>query len=202
MTFDKRLKVETVFKSKNESPIREQIKTERKRTPNEALTDEQVKKLLDGCTDLTDRTLLVLGFNTGMRVSEITNIEISLIDWEGEFFTVYDKKKRRFRKVYPGKTAMSALKIYINERNIKGPKIFDFSEKTTERKFQSLTEKILGDKRSWHTVRHTYVTECARKKIDLKIITTNTGDSVATIQKTYNNPSPQDMRENSLEIGS
>lgn len=197
----RQVSVQRVFKEKSKSPISSQIKTPRNRTSNDALSEEQIQKLISGCDDLLDRTLLILGFNTGMRVSEITNIDVSLIDWNNGHITVQDFKKRKFRKVYPSERALAAIKLYIQERKVKGPALFDISEKTTERHFQTLTERILNDKRSWHTVRHSYVTMCARKKIDIKVTSMQTGDSIATLQKVYNNPSPEDMRSNTLELG-
>lgn len=197
----RQLSVQRVYKKKSKSPISSQIKTPRNRTSNDALREEEIRKLISGCEDLLDRTLLILGFNTGMRVSEITNIDVSLIDWNNGHITVHDFKKKKFRKVYPGERALAAIKLYIQERKVRGPALFDISEKTTERHFQTLTERILNDKRSWHTVRHSYVTMCARKKIDIKVTSMQTGDSIATLQKVYNNPSPEDMRSNTLELG-
>lgn len=197
----RQVSVQRVFKEKSKSPISSQIKTPRNRTSNDALSEEQIQKLISGCDDLLDRTLLILGFNTGMRVSEITNIDVSLIDWNNGHITVQDFKKKKFRKVYPGERALAAIKLYIQERKVRGPALFDISEKTTERHFQALIERILNDKRSWHTVRHSYVTMCARKKIDIKVTSMQTGDSIATLQKVYNNPSPEDMRSNTLELG-
>jgi integrase len=153
------------------------------------------------CRDLLDRTALILGFNSGMRVSEITHIDVGMIDFENERIKIWDEKKDRYRVVYPGKVAMSMISLYMKEKNIKGPRLFDLNEKTLERHFQKLTSSALNDKRSWHTVRHTYITICSRRRIDHKIIMENTGDSLQTIMRVYNNPSPEDMRINALDIG-
>ena len=134
------------------------------------------------CRDLLDRTALILGFNSGMRVSEITHIDVGMIDFENERIKIWDEKKDRYRVVYPGKVAMSMISLYMKEKNIKGPRLFDLNEKTLERHFQKLTSSALNDKRSWHTVRHTYITICSRRRIDHKIIMENTGDSLQTIK--------------------
>lgn len=198
----KQVQVQRVYKEKSKSPIPKSNKTAmpRNRTSNEAFSEDQVKLLINSCSDLTDRTLLMLGFNSGMRISEISNIDVGMIDFDSERIKIWDEKKDKYRIVYPGKIPMSMLAMYIREKNIKGPKLFNIADKTIERHFQALSLKILGDKRSWHTVRHTYVTMCRRRGIDYKIVMENTGDSLQTILKVYNNPSPEDMRSNTLEL--
>lgn len=198
----KQIQVERVFKPKSKSPISQTIKTykSRNRTSNESFTEDQTKLLINSCTDLFERTILILGFNSGMRVSEISHIDVGMVDFERESIKIWDEKKDRYRTVYPGKVAMSAVALFIKEKGIKGPRLFDVNEKTFERHFQKLTSQALNDRRSWHTVRHTYVTMCKRRDIDYKIVMENTGDSLPTILKVYNNPNPDDMRANTLDL--
>lgn len=189
------VRTETVYKGKSKSPIstRKETYTTHTRTPNDALTDEQISLLINSADDLTTRTMIMLGFHTGMRVSEITHIDVGMIDFDMNRIKIWDEKKDRYRLVYPGVQAMTALKLYVKEKGIKGPRLFNFTMKTTERMFQALCLKALGFKRSWHTVRHSYVTMCARHGIDIKIAMENTGDTARTILHTYNQPSPDDM---------
>ena len=198
----RQVQVEKVFKPKSKSPISKTIRTgePRNRSSNESFTEEQTKLLINSCTNLFDKTILVLGFNSGMRVSEISNIDLGMVDFENERIKIFDKKKKRYRIVYPGKIAMASVSLYVKEKGIKGPRLFDVAEKTFERHFQKMTSSVLNDKRSWHTVRHTYVTMCKRRDIDYMIVMENTGDSLHTILKVYNNPNADDMRANTLEL--
>lgn len=168
---------------------------ERIRTSNEALTEDQVNRLIAACDNLFDRTILILGFGSGMRVSEISSIETGRIDWENNRINVWDEKKDDNRNVYPGQSAMDALRLYISEYKVKGPLVFDYVDKTFENHVKAITKRVLNDKRSWHTVRHTYVTLCAKRGTDIKIVCGNTGDKPETILKVYNNPSVEMMKE-------
>jgi hypothetical protein len=69
------------------------------------------------------------------------------------------------------------------------------SKKTIERRIQFWTEKILGKKRSWHAVRHTYITISILKNVPLRVICDNTGDTERVILKYYNKIPPQRKKE-------
>ena len=45
-------------------------------------------------------------------------------------------------------------------------------------------------------MRHTYVTLCAKRHIDPKVVCENTGDSLEVIMEVYNNPSLEIMKAN------
>ena len=141
------VRLDTVFKPRSKSPISQTIKTykSRNRTTNESFTEDQTKLLINSCTDLFERTILILGFNSGMRVSEISHIDVGMVDFEREAIKLWDEKKDRYRTVYPGKVAMSAVALFVKEKGIKGPRLFDANEKTFERHFQKLTFRVLND---------------------------------------------------------
>ncbi len=198
-------RVDLIYKGKEYRLISRKIKTpqeptppekERSRTPNEAWTEDQAMKLISSADDLFDRTILILGFNSGLRVSEISSIDTGMIDEENNRIKVWDEKKDRHRQVYIGSSAMSAVRLYMKEKNVKGPKLFDCSWKKFERHLQKISGRVLNDPRSWHTVRHTYVTLCAKRHIDPKVVCENTGDSLEVIMEVYNNPSLEIMKAN------
>lgn len=166
-------------------PISNKIKKIRNRTPNTPLTKEEVATLINHTTDLETKTLFILGFNTGMRVSEITNISWLAVNWNENTITIWDEKKNKYRNVIVDSYTMSALRLWHNTNNFKQEKIFSFTTKTVQNKLKKWTEKILNKKKSWHCVRHTYITLNVIENTPLTIISDNTGDSPATIYKYY-----------------
>ena len=105
-------------KSKNDKSLNsEKLKTdikERKRHNNDPLTREEIEKLLNGIDNITDHTLLFIGFYTGMRVSEIVSMEeISLNEQEGRIH-IWDEKKNKYRDIYVPKDVFSVTRRYIN----------------------------------------------------------------------------------------
>jgi integrase len=177
------------------SPKMNENKTPRNRTSNDPLTSEEAGTLLTSIDNIPDYTLILTGLYTGMRISEISSLEeISINDQEGRIH-IWDEKKDKYRDVYIPEEVISVLKRYINGMTRgKDPRIFPYSHKTIERKIQAWTEKALGKKKSWHAIRHTYISLSRELGIPMEIVMQNTGDAAATILKYYSKPGPEFIR--------
>ena len=178
-----------------ESPKMNVNKTPRNRTPNDPLTLEEANLLLRSIDNVPDHALILTGLYTGMRISEISSLEeISINEGEGRIH-IWDEKKDRYRDVYVPGEVISVLKRHINAMTRgKDPRLFPYSHKTIERKIQIWTEKALGKKKSWHAIRHTYISLSREIGIPMEIVMQNTGDAAATILKYYSKPSPEFIR--------
>ena len=64
-----------------------------------------------------------------------------------------------------------------------------------ERKIEYWTKKILGKTKSWHAVRHTYISLSRELELPMEVVMANTGDTAATILKYYSRPSGEYMRQ-------
>ena len=180
---------------KNESPKMNANKTPRNRTSNDPLTLEESNLLLKSIDNVPDHALILTGLYTGMRISEISSLEeIAINEGEGRIH-IWDEKKDRYRDVYVPGEVISVLKRHINAMTRgKDPRLFPYSHKTIERKIQIWTEKALGKKKSWHAIRHTYISLSREIGIPMEIVMQNTGDAAATILKYYSKPSPEFIR--------
>ena len=181
------------------SPKTSENKTDRKeriRTPNDPLTVQEANVLLRSIDNIPDYTLVLVGLYTGMRISEISSLEeISINEPEGRIH-IWDEKKDRYRDVYVPGDVLSVLKRHINAMTRgKDPRLFPYSHKTIERKIQMWTEKALGKRKSWHAIRHTYISLSRELGIPMEIVIQNTGDTAATILKYYSKPSPEFIRQ-------
>jgi len=181
------------------SPKMKQNKTdikERKRTPNDPLTSQEANLLLRTITDFSDYALILLGLYTGMRISEIAALEEISINEQEQKIRIWDEKKDRYRDVFIPTEVLGVLRRFINTLTRgKDPRLFPFSHKTIERKIQSWTEKVLGKRKSWHAIRHTYISLSRELGIPMEIVIQNTGDTAATILKYYSKPSPEFIRK-------
>ena len=190
----KRVQVyKTENKEKDKSPKSPSNKT-RNRTSNDPLTREECNLLFRSIDDLGDYTLILTGLYTGMRISEISQIGEILISPEESKIRVWDEKKDLYRDVFVNQDVISALKRFISIRAEKDPRIFPWSVKTIERKIQHWTGKTLSKTKSWHAVRHTYISLSREMGIPMEIVIANTGDSAATILKYYSKPSAAYIR--------
>jgi integrase len=176
------------------SPITK-LKKPRTRTENKPLTKEQVRKVMLAVIPLRDKALLHLGFNTGLRVSEPLTFTQDAIDWQTGTIKIYDEKKNKYRAVMPPLETLALLKTYIAESKPAGKPVFEMGVKTAERIVQRCTLQALGFKRSWHCIRHTYISLSNEVHQDIKVVIENTGDSPATILQYYTHLTPDYRRK-------
>ena len=187
----KKKKTKSLKKIENKTDKKERI-----RTPNDPLTSEEANELLKRIDNIPDYTLIFVGLYTGMRISEIASLEEISINDQEQRIHIWDEKKDRYRDVYVPQEVLSAIKRHINAMTRgKDPRIFPFSHKTIERKIQGWTYRILGKKKSWHAIRHTYISLSRELGIPMEIVIQNTGDAAATILKYYSKPSPVFIRK-------
>lgn len=165
----------------------------RKRHPNRALTEAQIRLLLQAIENIRDDALIRLGLSTGLRVSEVVSVRTSELDFDRGLIKIWDEKKDHWRYVMPTLDTMSTLKKYINSAELKGPWLFPsphnplepLSTKSVERIIQKYSKWALGFVISWHSLRTTYVSRSVELEQSPAVVMANTGDSPATILKYY-----------------
>lgn len=152
----------------------------------EPLLQEEVIKLVNSTETLEDRTLLVLGFTTGMKLSEIISLEPINFEFNNGVARIWDKKRRLYRSVYLTDETVNEIRVLIDtKKDSAGPRLFPYSAKTIEGKFQRHTLKILGKSRSWESVRRTYISISAKLDMPIKIVVENTGELPSAVVKYY-----------------
>ena len=157
----------------------------RKRAPNRALTEAQIRVLLSSIENVHDDALIRLGLSVGLRVSEVVSIRTSEIDFDRGLIKIWDEKKDKWRLIMPTLEALSAIKKCLNSLPRQSQFLFSISAKTAERIIQKYSRRVLGFVISWHSLRTTYVSRSVELEQSPAVVMTNTGDSPATILKYY-----------------
>ena len=157
----------------------------RKRYPNRALTEAQIRLLLHAIDNIRDDALVHLGLSVGLRVSEVVSIRTSEIDFERGLINIWDEKKDRWWLVMPTLDTLSSIKKYLNTLPRQPQYLFPISTKTVERIIQKYSKEALGFVISWHSLRTTYVSRSVELEQSPAVVMVNTGDSPSTILKYY-----------------
>ena len=89
----------------------------RKRYPNRALTEAQIRLLLHAIDNIRDDALVHLGLSVGLRVSEVVSIRTSEIDFERGLINIWDEKKDRWWLVMPTLDTLSAIELFLSSYN-------------------------------------------------------------------------------------
>ena len=149
-------------------------------------SQEEAIKLLNSTENLEDRTLLLLGFNTGLKATEIISLESINFEFNNGIVKVWDRKKRIYRLVNVPDEIISEIRMFIDTRkDSAGPKLFPFTAKTIEGRFQRHSLRVLGESRSWEAVRRTYISTSARLGIPIRIVMDNTGEPASSMVDYY-----------------
>ncbi len=162
---------------------------------------EQITKLLSAPDDNTllgsrDRAMLELLFSTGVRVSELVDLNLADVDFEGQAIRVRGKgKKQRTSPV--GTAALAAIQKYMQLRrsdtrsgsfdqsalfvNKHGQRL---STRSVRRKLDKyLSEAGLDPSISPHTLRHSFATHMLNNGADLRSVQELLGhQSISTTQ--------------------
>jgi integrase/recombinase XerC len=141
---------------------------------------------------LRDRAILELLYSSGLRVSELTGLNIGEIDLSGGMVRVMGKGGKE-RIVPVGSRAAEALQVYLEQRDDAGPRDALFlntrggriNRRSVARIVDSHVLRIAAFKRiSPHTLRHTFATHMLEGGADLRSIQELLGHaSLSTTQK-------------------
>ncbi len=155
------------------------------------LSGEQVDRLLNAPTlsdiqGIRDKAILEVLFSTGLRVSELTGLNIEKIDFERREFGITGKGGRA-RVVFLSSRASEYLKKYLNERKDHFKPLFirhkgkidpttpdekmRLSVRSVERAVKKYVRKIkLSVDASVHTLRHSYATDLLVAGADIRSV--------------------------------
>ena len=105
------------------SPIRRIHKVKSTRRVKETLTDENLEKLRDTCSNVRDLAILELLISTGMRVGEITRLNISDMNFQERSCIVLGKGNSE-REVYFSAKSKMYIQKYLETRTDNNEALF------------------------------------------------------------------------------
>ena len=167
------------------------------------LTLEQIKRLLDSPNPKTkngvrDKSIMEVLFSTGLRVAELTSLNISQLNLKNKDMELsVIGKGNKTRTVYISERAMHWLKEYLVTRTDNSPALFinlrpssdiDDDKRLTIRSIERIIKQYvklsgLPIYTSPHTLRHSYATDLLSQGVDLRSIQEFLGHShIATTQ--------------------
>ena len=135
-----------------------------------ALDEETFNKLLEITKRTSDKLILKLLFDTGLRAKELLSIKVSDIDFERRSITVRNTKNQETRTVFFTETTKSLLMKYIKSRGLKSEdKLFNLTYNALYKRLKRIGKKIGIDLRP-HLLRHTFATIAIKKGVPLPAV--------------------------------
>ncbi|MED4918206.1 tyrosine-type recombinase/integrase [Geobacillus thermodenitrificans] len=207
--------------NKNKPSNRHILKVKEPRKKLKVLTKEEVQQLIEATTNIRDRLLIQLLFETGLRIGEALSlfIEDFIFDHKnGHRIRLVNrgelengaKLKTGEREIYVSQALMDLLDDYLYEvvdelnlntnfvfvklRGKNGGKPMTYSD--VEALFKRLRRKT-GIHVHPHLLRHTHATMYYRQTKDIKQVQERLGHSqIQTTMNMYLHPSDEEIREN------
>jgi integrase/recombinase XerC len=182
-----------------------------KRLPH-FLAVEEVEKLLSapqGTTfqSIRDRSILEVLYSTGLRVSELTALNVSDIDVTGEIIKARGKGRRE--RIMPiGKPALECVRKYIevraavpriNESDPDALFLNRFGDRLSSRSIRKILDKYirmtgLNEKTSPHTLRHSFATHLLNRGANLRMVQELLGHKHLSTTQIYTHVSTAAMK--------
>lgn len=176
------------------------------------LSEEEVFTLLDINTvtdfDFRNKAMLELMYSSGLRVSELINLNVNDIDLKNCLVRIFGKGSKE-RIIPLNDYATEALKIYILDHRYNlfkhGENNYLFlnnhGEKMTRQGFFKILKKIAIEKNiktnfSPHTLRHSFATHLLKHGADLRSIQELLGHSDISSTQIYTYVSNERLQEN------
>ncbi len=157
---------------------------------------------------LRDRAILELLFSTGLRVSELCNLNRDSINFKSGEFAVRGKGDK-IRLVFISDTAKEALKNYLGKREDVDESLFirqtknpakaenlRLTSRSVERLVKHYAAKAgLTKKITPHSLRHSFATDLLRNGADIRSVQALLGHSNITTTQIYTHITDKQLRE-------
>ncbi len=158
---------------------------------------------------LRDTAILEMLFSTGLRVSELANLKIELINLKRDEFTVRGKGDKP-RLVFLSPSAKEAVKFYLSKRKDTSPYMFVSHDRAkqergstaplTPRSIQRTVEGYakragITKKITPHTLRHTFATDLLLSGADIRSVQSMLGHESITTAQVYTHITNNQMKD-------
>lgn len=142
----------------------------------QVLSTQKIKKLINASENEKHKTLLMLGYSAGLRVSEIVNLKLADIDSDRMVINIKRAKGKKDRTVMLSEQLLVQLRKYYTQFK---PKEYLFEGQTQEQYsirsaqlvFNNAKKKLnIQQKGGIHSLRHSFATHLLEQGTDIRYI--------------------------------
>lgn len=164
----------------------------------QALTSDEISKLLNASRDLLDIVIVRFLLETGLRAEEALNVRVKDIDFERGEVKVRKGKYGEFRVTFFSKELGEILKLWITVKVLnRDDKLIPLTYVGLWKRLKSLAKRagVEYSKVRPHVLRHTFATEALKKGMDIISLKNILGHSDVKITQIYTHLVKEDLRE-------
>jgi len=159
---DKFIKEMISFRKRNITALNDE-----ERLAESVLTKKELLFLVNSIPNIRDKLIVKILYDTGARVSEITNLKLKDIDLDTKEIQVMGKG-RKPRTVYVHSSTTELLKVFIQSENILSPnvEVFRITPMTVWYNLKKYGRELLNRELHPHMLRHSRLQHMADEGID------------------------------------
>lgn len=156
---------------------------------------DDIKKLFSSCRYPLEKTLIIPLFDTGVRISELLDLETNDIDWDNGFIGVRRKGGRK-DQVNISEKALAVLKEWLDERQFHSKRVFGSLSYYEAWAITKKVGKRAGVKLNPHMLRHSRAAQMRLAGATLEDIRDHLGHkNINTTSSIYSNLKAVDLKK-------
>ncbi len=156
---------------------------------------DELTSILATCETVLEQTVVIVLFDTGIRISELLNLRVSQIDWKGKFIHV-TRKGGREENVNISDKGLSIIKKWLNVRRDNSEMLlmdWDYQD------VYSLTRRVgnrVGIHLTPHMLRHSRAVQMLDVGTDMHIVQQHLGHTnIGSTMNVYARLKPVNLKE-------
>jgi site-specific recombinase XerD len=148
------------------------------------LKHNQVLRLIDSIEDIRDKLIVRTIYATGVRVSELCNINIEDIDFDEHTIRIRGKGDK-IRTVFIDDETLSELTKFIDNRIIGPLFVGQQGKHISSRAIQHIFKHYAPQGITPHKIRHSYASELYKRSKNLRVVQENLGHTSIKTTEIY-----------------
>jgi site-specific recombinase XerD len=195
------IKISLKIQGKSESDIMTIVRPKKEKTLPKVLSQDEVKKIFEVTINVKHKTMLMLGYSCGLRVSEVACVKVKDIDSSRMIVLINQSKGRKDRITTLSDKMLVQLREYHvqykpSEWLFENPdKLSHISTRTLQRVFNDSKVKANINKlATFHSLRHSYATHLLEAGVDLRYIQELLGHNSSKTTEIYTHVSTKSLR--------
>ncbi|UBM59709.1 tyrosine-type recombinase/integrase [Marinilongibacter aquaticus] len=158
----------------------------------EILSKNEVKQILYAVTNIKHKCVLLLIYNTGLRISEVINLKVEDLNLEKRTIRIWDKERENARILALSSNVIDFLRRYFvkdkpSDILFPGEKGTPYSSRNVQLFFQAALKKSGVSKNATvHTLRHSFAVHALEMGMDIHILQEILGHNFLQTTSIYN----------------
>jgi integrase/recombinase XerD len=142
----------------------------------DTLTKDEIKRIFYAVNNIKHKTLLLLIYNSGLRISEAINLKVSDLVLDNKTIRIWDKGRKKSRVLAIAPNIIDFIKRYFVKENptnylFPGEGGKPYSSRNIQLFFQAAVKKAeINKPATVHTLRHSYAVHSLESGMDIHLL--------------------------------